>query len=72
MARLRSPFSSISRTNSQVSTSDEMSTSVFSRASPPEVRLVRKAVIPCSFKKSIRRISMVWASRSFPRLDQAA
>ena len=57
MALFRSPPSSISRSSNQVSTSDEMPTSVFSFSSP-DVRLVQTAVIFCDFRKSIRRVSM--------------
>ncbi len=71
-ARLRSPFNSMSRTNSQLSTRDDIPTSVLSNASPPEVRLVKKAVISRIFRKSIRRINMMLRVALVARLNQAA
>ena len=72
MARLRSPPNSRSRNNSQVSTIEEMSTSVFSGASSPGVKLVKRAVIRCIFKKSISRSQHGSRVLTISRLDQAA
>src|ERR1700688_1529669 len=60
--RLRSPFSSRSRSRIQVSVSEEMPTSVCSSAPRLAVSVVNMAVIWRSFKKSNRRISMAWTS----------
>ena len=69
--RLRSPLTSISRSNNQVSIRDEMATSVRSSAAPPLVRLVKKPVIWFTFRKSMRRISIVWTCVSFPPMTKA-
>ena len=70
--RLRSPPTSMSRSSSQVSMSDEIAASVRSAAPPPWVRLVNRAVICWAFRKSIRRISIALTSAGDPDRDEVA
>ena len=65
-ARLRSPPCSRLRSSSQVSISEEMPTSDCSAALPPPVRLVSRAVICRSLRKSIRRESIAVTSNGLP------
>ena len=73
IARLRSPPSSMSRSSSQVSTSDEI---VDVRLSPTcfaaRSGWSAAAVICCDFRKSIRRVSMAVASDAAAGLRQVA
>src|SRR4029079_19392983 len=55
--RMRSPSTSTWRSSSQVSISDEMPTWI-AAVSPLWVRLVKRRVICCTWRKSIRRSSM--------------
>lgn len=68
MPRLRSPPSSMSRSNSQVSMRDEMPTWLCSKRLPLWVRLVNRAVICWALRKSITRISIDSASTAVPAL----
>jgi len=71
-ARLRSPPNSMARTNSQVSTMEEISTSVFSMDSPPEVRFVRKPVTSRCFRKVDEANQHGVCVAQVASLDQAA
>src|ERR1700752_1133052 len=66
--RVRSPFSSMSRTSSQVSMSDETAAWLPSSASPPRVRLVKTAVICFALRKSISRSNIPSDSTELPEL----
>ena len=65
--RLRSPTPSRSRTEIQVSTSDDTPSSVISRWKPcPFTKAVNRAVMPLTFRKSMRRVSMLRTSFLLP------
>ena len=66
MVRVRSPLSSRLDSRNQLSISDETPTSESATlAWVSEVRLVNSAVVPSSFRKSIRRIRLGLSDVSF-------
>ena len=68
--RLRSPPLRTTSSMSHVSMSEEMPTSLCSRSSPPDVRLVKQGGDAAHFRKSMSRVIIERASSVVPMLTR--